>query len=217
MSDPLPSNLRSLRDRIAAIDCYTAQGARDAGLHFADISTEHVRAFQDHVLDMIDEALQVESTEAYGWGALIQRAKTFVDPVPARPLCDGEVRVIYEHGEPSGVRDDGGYLCHFNRVPKWSGQEDRYRRELALRARQAEVIANALRGAVKAPAEPKDCSQPSPSDDQESAFAFLLSVAADDRYSNEYVGNVVRSWLHVLDGSSTPVKTTERTTDGEPV
>jgi hypothetical protein len=64
---PLASNLRSLRDRIAAIDCYTAQGARDAGLHFADISTEHVRAFQDHVLDMIDEALQVETPAPRTW------------------------------------------------------------------------------------------------------------------------------------------------------
>lgn len=63
----------------------------------------------------------------------------------ALPLCDGEVRVIYQHGEPTGVRDTSGYLCHFNRVPKWPGQEDRYRNELALRARQAEAIATALR------------------------------------------------------------------------
>lgn len=67
----------------------------------------------------------------------------------AEPLCDGEVRVIYEHGEPTGVRDAGGYLCFFNRVTKWPGQEDRYRKELALRARHAEVIANALRSAVE--------------------------------------------------------------------
>lgn len=67
------------------------------------------------------------------------------DGAPSMPLCDGEVRVIYEHGEPTGVRDTGGYLCFFNRVSKWEGQEDRYRNELALRARQAEAIANALR------------------------------------------------------------------------
>lgn len=62
------------------------------------------------------------------------------------PLCDGAVQVIYERGEPSGVRDATGYLCFFNRVTKWPGQEERYRQELALRARHAEVIANALRG-----------------------------------------------------------------------
>jgi hypothetical protein len=72
----------------------------------------------------------------------------------ASPLCDGEVRVIYEHGEPHGVRDVSGYLCHFNRVPKFEGQEERYRRELALRARQAEAIATALRSDLKSPAEP---------------------------------------------------------------
>lgn len=66
----------------------------------------------------------------------------------AEPLCDGEVRVIYEHGEPKGVRDTTGYLCFFNRVNKYDGQEERYREELALRAQQAEVIAAALRGAI---------------------------------------------------------------------
>lgn len=69
------------------------------------------------------------------------------DETPGNPLSDGEVCVIYEHGEPTGVRDRTGFLCHFNRVSKYAGQEDRYRRELALRARQAEVIAAALRSA----------------------------------------------------------------------
>jgi hypothetical protein len=73
----------------------------------------------------------------------------------ASPLCDGEVRVVYVHGEPSGVRDASGYLCQFNRIPKWEGQEDRYRSELTLRARQAEAIATALRSAEK-PATPPD-------------------------------------------------------------
>jgi hypothetical protein len=76
--------------------------------------------------------------------------RTLAAPEPlAAPLCDAEVRVIYEFGEPTGVRDTGGYLCHFNRVTKWQGQEDRYRNELALRARQAEAIATALRSALK--------------------------------------------------------------------
>ena len=79
-----------------------------------------------------------------------QLASAHETTVPQTPLCDGEVRVIYEHGEPTGVRDDTGFLCHFHRVNHWSGQEDRYREELARRARQAEVVAAALRGAQKA-------------------------------------------------------------------
>lgn len=51
------TDLLALRARIEAMDCYTAPGARDAGLHFADISTEHVKAFRDRILDMIDEAI----------------------------------------------------------------------------------------------------------------------------------------------------------------
>jgi hypothetical protein len=78
------SNLRSLRDRISAIDCYTAQGARDAGLHFADISTEHVQAFRDHVLDMIDEVLQVETTPAASQDVAADTGHAEADRVIAR-------------------------------------------------------------------------------------------------------------------------------------
>lgn len=53
--------LRAVRERVAAIDPYTAQGATGSGLIFADVSTEHVRAFQAHVLDIIDEALSDET------------------------------------------------------------------------------------------------------------------------------------------------------------
>ncbi len=83
----------------------------------------------------------------------IDQALLLPDETIAEPLCDGEVRVInHSNGEPTGVRDDAGFICHFHHVTNWSGQEDRYRKELALRARQAEAIANALRSAV----EPSD-------------------------------------------------------------
>jgi len=67
------ADMLQLRERIAAMDPYTAQGATDAGLHFADISTEYVKAFQASVLDMIDESLgapksvetEVPASEAY--------------------------------------------------------------------------------------------------------------------------------------------------------
>lgn len=48
--------LQQLRARVEAMDCYTAHGGRDSGLAFADISTEHVKAFRDRILDMIDES-----------------------------------------------------------------------------------------------------------------------------------------------------------------
>lgn len=60
MTDTSHTALLALRARIEAMDCYTAHGARDAGLHFADISTEQVKAFRDRILDMIDEALTDE-------------------------------------------------------------------------------------------------------------------------------------------------------------
>jgi len=53
-------SLLAIRARIEAMDCYTAQGARDAGLHFADISTEHVKAFRDRILDMFDETVATQ-------------------------------------------------------------------------------------------------------------------------------------------------------------
>lgn len=95
----------------------------------------------------------------------------------ALPLCDGEVRIIYEHGEPKGVRDTTGYLCFFNRVNKYDGQEDRYRKELALRARHAEVIANALRSAVEPAEEHEDKA------DLLSMAALVARMGRDQAYS----------------------------------
>lgn len=96
------------------------------------------------------ERAAVEPSVSPGCQELFDRidflASSSVEP-KAEPLCDGEVRVIYEHGEPHGVRDTTGYLCFFNRVAKWPEQPDRYREEMALRVRQADVIADALRRA----------------------------------------------------------------------
>jgi hypothetical protein len=63
------------------------------------------------------------------------------------PIVEGEVRLIMEHGEPKGIRDRTGFLVFFHRVTKYSGQEGRYRAELDLRLRQADVLVTALRAA----------------------------------------------------------------------
>jgi hypothetical protein len=56
----------------------------------------------------------------------------------------GQVRVIYEHGEPHCIRDDSGVICSFNAVTKFPGQEERYLRELNDRQQIAGFICKAL-------------------------------------------------------------------------
>lgn len=41
----------------------------------------------------------------------------------------------------SGVRDAGGYICHFNSVTRYPGQDERYESEVAERAANKELIA----------------------------------------------------------------------------
>ena len=76
-------------------------------------------------------------------GEVVQRAGT---PQPvAHQVHEGNLRLIFEHGEPHGIRDTRGFMLHFHRVPKFSGQEERYRNELAQRARLADFLLEALR------------------------------------------------------------------------
>lgn len=51
------------------------------------------------------------------------------------------------------------------------------------------------------PPSSKQCSLPSPSDTRDSAIEFIAGIAKDARFSNEYLGNVVRSWLPTLESS----------------
>ena len=41
-----------------------------------------------------------------------------------------ELKIIYEHGQPHGIRDKGGFLFFFPTVSKYTGQEERYRAEV---------------------------------------------------------------------------------------
>lgn len=67
----------------------------------------------------------------------------------AIPPIDGDVELIYEHGEPHGIRDRSGFLCFFNKVPHFRGQSARYERELAARRDMAKFIADSLQVAAK--------------------------------------------------------------------
>ncbi len=59
-----------------------------------------------------------------------------------------EVQIIYEHGEPQGIRDRGGFLLHFNSVQKYLGQEERYRQELVERFFLADRLLQCLQEAT---------------------------------------------------------------------
>jgi hypothetical protein len=65
-------------------------------------------------------------------------------PSAGGKVCDDKLEIIHEHGQPHGIRDRGGYLFFFPRVSKYSGQEERYRNELAERFRLADFLLAAL-------------------------------------------------------------------------
>lgn len=58
---------------------------------------------------------------------------------------DGKLKIIYENGQPHGIRDARGYLLFFPKVTKYSGQEQRYVEEIQECYSLAEKIMNALR------------------------------------------------------------------------
>lgn len=61
-----------------------------------------------------------------------------------KPSTRPPVQIIYEHGQPHGIRDKSGFLCFFPRVHKYDGQEERYRQELAARFALADFLLSAL-------------------------------------------------------------------------
>jgi hypothetical protein len=60
-------------------------------------------------------------------------------------LCDNGVRIVYEHGRPSGIRDSGGYLFFFSDIMKYEGQDERYRQEREQQQALAEFLLAALK------------------------------------------------------------------------
>jgi len=54
-------------------------------------------------------------------------------------------QLIYEHGQPYGIRDVNGFLFMFTKVTKFSNQEERYRRELADKVQLADDLLSFLK------------------------------------------------------------------------
>ena len=59
-------------------------------------------------------------------------------------ICDSELRIIYKHGQPEGIRDKGGFLFFFPKVSKYEGQEERYRLEIEQSYRLSDYLLNML-------------------------------------------------------------------------
>lgn len=55
-----------------------------------------------------------------------------------------ELHLIYEHGQPYGIRDSTGFLFFFRKISKYTGQEERYREEIKELNQLAEYILHSL-------------------------------------------------------------------------
>ncbi len=58
---------------------------------------------------------------------------------------DGELQIIHKNGQPYGIRDKGGYLLFFPKVSKYTGQEQRYIKEIQECYSLADKIVKALK------------------------------------------------------------------------
>ncbi len=63
------------------------------------------------------------------------------------PVVGGKVEIIYKHNKPYGIRDISGFLFFFTDVSKFSGQEERYRKEVEQQFRLADFLLGALKKA----------------------------------------------------------------------
>ena len=59
-------------------------------------------------------------------------------------VCDDELKIIYKHNKPDGIRDKGGFLFFFPTVRKYTGQEERYREELKQQFKLADYLLESL-------------------------------------------------------------------------
>ena len=59
-----------------------------------------------------------------------------------------KLQTIYENNKPYGIRDEGGFLFFFVKISKWSGQEERYRREVEEQYALADCVLEALKSRI---------------------------------------------------------------------
>jgi len=55
-----------------------------------------------------------------------------------------DVKIIYKHNKPYGIRDKGGFLFFFSGINKYQNQEERYREEIEERFKLADYLKSKL-------------------------------------------------------------------------
>ena len=56
-----------------------------------------------------------------------------------------ELKIIYKNNKPYGIRDYSGFLFFFAKIPKFSGQEERYRLEIEEQFKLADYLLLSLK------------------------------------------------------------------------
>ena len=56
-----------------------------------------------------------------------------------------DLLVVYENNKPYGIRDKGGFLFTFPKITKYTGQEERYKREIEEQIKLADYLLEALK------------------------------------------------------------------------
>ena len=55
------------------------------------------------------------------------------------------LKIIYKHNKPYGIRDENGFLLFFPDITKYQGQEERYRSEVEEQYKLADFLLSALK------------------------------------------------------------------------
>ena len=55
------------------------------------------------------------------------------------------LKIIYKHNKPNGIRDESGFLLFFPDITKYQGQEERYRSEVEEQYKLADFLLSALK------------------------------------------------------------------------
>ena len=61
------------------------------------------------------------------------------------------LKIIYKHNKPYGIRDSGGFLFFFADINKYTDQEERYRKEVEEQYGLADYLLETLKNYQAAP------------------------------------------------------------------